>query len=472
MTIDDILKSLEQPEAKPYTPDFAVREDPRGWRLFDGDTALAVFMPSALDIWSFSPFEPPEMANLEEPGQVVDLHTVHNTYLNLGLQGWPEEWLEGASDPQSLLNWQWRQKEGPAVEALVSGEFPQGERCQWRVTVRYDPAWARYRYAIDINARRRSADGLEALNMMLAGALMAREEGRRWTHSIWQAPDGQLRRLVHSNALFQCTDYGDPSWRTRNAPFRGAWVGYAAHESFNPAVLIHGNNVPIILATCSQLFDEHVIWGTAGLDNLRDDGYFHFAMQTEFVNLPPQLARELLEQAVDPVQPRAWWNSCHALPFHMDTVNSFEETVDPWEPETCPILQVPDAPGSSILRATDEAHSGTHSIRLRVSTQNGRELLEPRGAVCNVKTHTRYRLSGWVKTRAVERFARLELYSYEYTYPNVINTAASQDLAGDQDWTRVEVELDSGDQAYLMPRMMLHGPGEAWFDDLLLEEIG
>jgi len=472
MTTEDILRSFERPEPKPYTPDFAIREEARGWRLFDHDTALGLFMPSAFDIWSFSPFEPPEMANLEEPGKVVDLHTVHNTFLNLGLHGWPVEWSEGVGDKRKLLNWQWLRGEGSEVEALVSGEFPDGERCQWRVTVRYDSTWARYRYFIDIDARKRSADGLEPLNMMLAGALTAREEDRRWTHSIWQAPDGQLRRLVHSNALFQCTDYSAPSWRTRNAPFRGAWVGYAAHESFNPAILIHGNNVPIILATCSQLFDEHVIWGTAGLDNLGEDGYFHFAMQTEFVDLPPQLAQELLDQATDPVQPKAWRVPCRALPFDMDTVNSFEEAVGPWEPETCPILQVPDVPGSSVEWAADEAHSGERSIRLKVSDANKREFLEPRGAVCSVKPHTRYRLSGWIKTRAVERFARLELYSYEYTYANVINTAASPDLTGDQDWTRVEVELDSGDQAYLMPRMLLHGPGQAWFDDLLLEEIG
>jgi len=32
------------------------------------------------------------------------------------------------------------------------------------------------------------------------------------------------------------------------------------------------------------------------------------------------------------------------------------------------------------------------------------------------------------------------------------------------------VELDSGDEAYLMPKLVLYGPGVAWFDDVELTE--
>ena len=45
-----------------------------------------MFRQTNLDIWAFSPFEPDEMANPEPPGKVVDLHTVHNTFLNFGMQ--------------------------------------------------------------------------------------------------------------------------------------------------------------------------------------------------------------------------------------------------------------------------------------------------------------------------------------------------------------------------------------------------
>lgn len=471
MHLERILKSFEQKKRTTYTPQFSVKKEKQGWRVFDGETAIGLLMPTAFDIWSFSPHEKPEIANVEPPGKVVDLHTVHNTFVNIALHGWPKKWTEGVDDLEGLLKWQWLQKSGKELALRISGEFPDGERGQWCLRICYDRSWARYRFFIDIDARKLSPDGMEPLNLMTAGALQAREENRRWTHSIWENPDGGLRRVVHSNALFQDTDYADPQWRTRNAPYHGAWVAYAAHRSFNPAMLIHGNNVPIRQATCSQLFDEHILWGDAGQDNIGEDGYFHFQMRAEFVNLKPALARELLRKAADPVKPKQWRNERVALPFYMEQVNSFEKPADPWVAEDCPLVEVPKAAGGSLRWASDAAHTGRRSIRMEVGTLNGRVTLFPTGAVCNVKRNTRYRLTGWIKTKGVDRFARLELYSYEYTFGNAIDSAQSAKLDGTKNWKRFSVELDSGDEAYLMPMMTLYGPGVAWFDDLMLEEV-
>ena len=87
-----------------------------------------------------------------------------------------------------------------------------------------------------------------------------------------------------------------------------------------------------------------------------------------------------------------------------------------------------------------------------------------------VKPHRTYRLSGWIRTERVERYARLELASYEYTFTNYMDVAGSPSVCGTQESTPVEVELNSGDEAYLMPKLVLYGPGMAWFDDVLLEE--
>ena len=470
MYMQKILDSFGAKKGKPYAPQFRVRREKRGWRLFDGDTAIAFWWPTFCDIWSFSPFEPPEMVNVEPAGKVVDLYTVHNTIVNLALHGWPRHWVAGRHPLEKCLKWRWTQKSGRTLEVQASAAFADGERIQWVFGVRYDPAWRRYRYTFDIDAWKRDPDGMEPLNMMLVGALTARAENRRWTHSLWEDLDGNLRREVHSNALFHCTDYADSQWRTRNVPCRGAWVAYAAHKSFNPAMLIHQANVPIRLATCSQLFDEHIIWNTAGQENLDQDGYFHFQMKTEFVNLNPEMAKTFLNKAVDPVKPKRWRHEMVALPFHMDTVNSFERPVDPWQPETCPILGVAKDPSAPIQWVSDAAHTGRRSIRMEAQACNERQVLFPTGAVCNVRPHQRYRLCGWVKTKGVDRFARLELASYEYTYTNVIDQACSPGVSGTRDWTRVDVELDSGDEVYLMPRLVLYGPGTAWFDDLKLEK--
>jgi len=95
----------------------------------------------------------------------------------------------------------------------------------------------------------------------------------------------------------------------------------------------------------------------------------------------------------------------------------------------------------------------------------------PEGAVCRVQSHTRYRLSAWVKTENVVELAKIELAGYAYTYNNISHEASSAKLRGSQDWTRLEVELDSGEQAYLMPYLVLVGSGAAWFDDVLFEEV-
>jgi hypothetical protein len=80
-------------------------------------------------------------------------------------------------------------------------------------------------------------------------------------------------------------------------------------------------------------------------------------------------------------------------------------------------------------------------------------------------------LSGWIRTRGVERFARLELTAYEYTPGNHTASAESAPVCGNRDWTRVSLELNSGDSVYVLPKLLLYGPGAAWFDDLTLELI-
>jgi hypothetical protein len=88
-----------------------------------------------------------------------------------------------------------------------------------------------------------------------------------------------------------------------------------------------------------------------------------------------------------------------------------------------------------------------------------------------VEPYSRYRLSAWVKTAEVERFAWLELYTYEYSYSNVLDLAQSEKATGSSDWTRLQVELDTAEERYIMPRLLLYGRGRAWFDDVLLERL-
>ncbi|MBI4024131.1 MAG: hypothetical protein HY360_04065 [Verrucomicrobia bacterium] len=473
---DQIVGSFQRSKPKPHTPRFRIEKERLGWRLFDGDHAIGLFLNKgwfAFDIWSFSPFEPDAMANVRPPGKVIDLHTMHNTALNLPITV-AREFVEGISDPFSRLKTKWIAGRGSKLDLEIRGEFDKGQRVAYHFCVAYDPKWARYRFFLDADVWKLTYEGLEPINMMMAGALASRPERRRWTHSVWEDPNGQLKRLVHSNALFTATDYasnGNGEWRSKNAPHHRAWIAYAAHKTFNPAVLIHETSGPVFFATCSQLFDEHIIWQKAGLDQL-DQGYFHFTMRTELVNLCPKLASHFLQCATDPPRPKRWRLERIALPFRMDEVNSFEKPLDPWQPEDGPILVVDPALSSEpICWDSSVGHSGSHSIRLEGRGFHHWTTLFPIGAVCNVEPHARYHLSAWAKTKNVDRFARIELATYEYTYSNVIDSARSAKLGGGRDWTLLQAELDTNDEAYVMPRLALYGTGTVWFDDVKLERI-
>jgi hypothetical protein len=65
----------------------------------------------------------------------------------------------------------------------------------------------------------------------------------------------------------------------------------------------------------------------------------------------------------------------------------------------------------------------------------------------------------------------LELAAYEYTHTNVTASAESAAVSGTRDWTRVATEIESDDSVYVMPKLVLYGPGTAWFDDVILERI-
>ena len=41
-------------------------------------------------------------------------------------------------------------------------------------------------------------------------------------------------------------------------------------------------------------------------------------------------------------------------------------------------------------------------------------------------------------------------------------------MSGDKEWTQVEAVIQTGEQAYVLPKMVLYGQGEAWFDDMSL----
>jgi hypothetical protein len=96
-----------------------------------------------------------------------------------------------------------------------------------------------------------------------------------------------------------------------------------------------------------------------------------------------------------------------------------------------------------------------------------------------VEPHTRYRLSGWIKTRDVAHTTQLaDVGANLSILDTTINSGFTftPSLLGDHDWTPVSVEFDTGTntQVTVAARVgMFAGitTGTAWFDDVRLMKV-
>ncbi|MBN2207059.1 MAG: hypothetical protein JW742_06630, partial [Candidatus Aminicenantes bacterium] len=91
-------------------------------------------------------------------------------------------------------------------------------------------------------------------------------------------------------------------------------------------------------------------------------------------------------------------------------------------------------------------------------------------AVVPITPFAKYRLSGWIKTKDLDpglsRGALLNIHGMN---------VATRPLRGTQDWTRVDVEFDSGANDAVSVNCLFGGwgkaTGAAWYDDIRLEML-
>jgi len=116
--------------------------------------------------------------------------------------------------------------------------------------------------------------------------------------------------------------------------------------------------------------------------------------------------------------------------------------------------------------AVDETVARTGKRSVRVSSENGAD--SGFQTAVEIKSYSRYKLSGWVKTQDVKpgtsKGALFNIHGMD------IMTAA---VSGTQDWTRVEVSFDTGATDAVLINCLFGGfgraTGTAWFDDVGLE---
>jgi DUF1680 family protein/alpha-L-arabinofuranosidase len=140
---------------------------------------------------------------------------------------------------------------------------------------------------------------------------------------------------------------------------------------------------------------------------------------------------------------------------------SFEQSIDnqpsAWRPQTYG--------GKAEFEYSSDYRTGNRSVM--ISSENGADAGWMTTAI--VKPHSKYRLSAWIKTENLvagsSKGALLNLHNIQ-----PLQTPA---VSGTKDWTKVELEFDTSDNAAVQINCLFGGwglaTGKAWFDDVNLE---
>ena len=124
--------------------------------------------------------------------------------------------------------------------------------------------------------------------------------------------------------------------------------------------------------------------------------------------------------------------------------------------------------GRGELAAANIGHTGGRSVK--ISSEQGGDVSWAVRA--EVRPRTDYKLTGWIKTEKVQKLggARGAILNVHELQDPV--RGATKPLAGDNDWTQVELGFNSGQMTEVTIDCLLGGwgraTGTAWFDDLEL----
>jgi len=121
----------------------------------------------------------------------------------------------------------------------------------------------------------------------------------------------------------------------------------------------------------------------------------------------------------------------------------------------------------AVLEVDNLARSGQRSVK--ISSANGADTSW--STIVKVKPYSRYRLSGWIKTRDIKSAGGQGVLLNIHQQPGMVSRA----LTGTNDWTRIELVFDSGLNDAFQINCLFGGwgkvTGQAWFDDINLEYI-
>jgi hypothetical protein len=323
------------------------------------------------------------------------------------------------------------------------------EMVHW-FTLRFDPVLG---YLLDcaFEMRLDAPRKFEYANLLPNAVADARDERKRFQKCLWNRRDGALC-YMYQNPRSMMQGAG-PDWT--DLPDGGGLVGFVAEPDLNPFLEIVRSEPRATLITCSVWYDQHIF--NVLPERKGEDGLYHVAAAYRFLSVPLPVAKEL-EDAARTMLPVGKDNG--PMGFRQNVVNDFEALVPAGTLYNGCIW------GHSAKYDSAVGHSGTHSVRL-----GGGESAGPihGGPLLHVDAGRRYRLSAWVRTRgATGKGACLSVKPWFEGG----GERRSEYLSGEAEWTPLAIEFRAGpDDQHAIPRLIVEGPGAAWFDDIEFKEL-
>jgi hypothetical protein len=456
--------------ARPYEPQFDVEEQARGFWIRDHGKPVAFIDRRwmLLDAFEFSPFH--------SLGRDLTLHPRYDmgTYINMhatlfqaieGNHRWPTgdcriEW--DTDDPRQL-------KLDVHAEYRTADDEPTGQ----------------YLYRFHKRLRQPVQRRQEFCNVYPKHLGNGMPSGKKWQHTVWTGPDGNLWKMPHSPALAYGVCSLDEE-RCKSIAPRG-FLGWGVEEDFNLVVLFEHASVPVVSSTCDMWFDEHLTFEKPGMEYLAGGPAAEVEVTFRLLNAPAAAMRAAVEQAKSLSFTKDEIEARSGPAFIFGQVNDMDVPMDPHVPQAGQFWRVTDIkpaqleledferrgaakldPARHVAWVNNCGHSGKRSIRLRGMPMRILRLA-PGGHSVHAKPNTTYRFEGWIKTRGAE--GRLWIGTTWYSMAQCQDEKQSPSVAADTDWMKVKVQITTKDYPYILCRLVVEGDGEAWFDDLRCDEV-
>jgi len=387
-------------------------------------------------------------------------------------------------------SWTFSAQAGETLAFRIDETFalPGSPRGSHQFTIRFDPLANSYLAEVDAELTLVGPHELEFCNLYAGGVYDNRPRSKRYQYTVWSQPDGRLLRWPHHPSSYMAPGMNDPEGERRIA--EEGFIGYFTDPHSNPLVELVETTLPVAGATCCNIYDEHLAFvPPAGAQEPQ-----HYRARFRFYSVTEAVARqivarsELVRLGVDTSHPnpvmtdatasdpdlsrRLNYNPRYPV-FRHGCVNSFAEAPPLDQTVAGSILFVSANPQHDIYWDPQCGHSGRRSIRVRGHGDgevSGTRLAG--GSSPHLDANRSYRLSGWIRCEAVTggariRFEEIGMRPRERTAPAHL----AGPLSGTCDWTYVECRFTSLlTTQFGWLYLDVEGAGQAWFDDVALEE--